>query len=236
MLTIGKIINKFFMLIFHNIFDFDGVLAESSIKSNPFNLLVDLLSKELFAFDKRFKIEAFRKLKNHKLKSTDWITELDEVGVNTANKEVASHISDCLFEFTRNSYATYDWVKNILPMLSQDVELAISSNNCRKTVEHTLGKLTRHFSSIKTYEDVTRLKPHPESLFAISSDLGIPPSKTLLIGNSSEDIIAAEKAGAQIAIASWGLKNDPLYEFNQRPFGIDLTYLQQPEELLKIIK
>lgn len=217
------------------IFDFDGVLGESSLKFDVFRQLFDLLSSESSSKDSNFEFQSLERLKNYELSSTDWKSELAEIGIDTSDKTVASYISDRVFEASRHSYAAFSWAERILPMLSKRYKLAICSNNCRKTIDYCLSEHINLFSQVKTYENVEKLKPHPDGLLAICDKENIHPSNVLFIGDSQEDITAANKAGMQIAIATWGGNRQNPYKAGQKPFGEDILHLSNPESLLEIV-
>lgn len=58
------------------------------------------------------------------------------------------------------------------------------------------------------FEDVSLPKPHPEGLLRVLDGLGVTPEVTLVVGDSSADILAAQNAGCWSALAGWGVPLD----------------------------
>jgi pyrophosphatase PpaX len=55
------------------------------------------------------------------------------------------------------------------------------------------------------FEDVTNPTPHPEGLERLLGMLGASPSRTLVVGDSHADILAAQAAGCWSCLAGWGV-------------------------------
>jgi len=211
-------------------FDFDGVIIEPNMKENPFKIL----AREYPDSDRGLK-EIFEKMSNLRFDNTDWVGELELAGVDTGDKELLCRISDHIFEVSKKSLKTYPQVEAIIPDLSKRVRLAILSNNCRKTVYYCLPELYRHFASIKTFEDVTRLKPDPEGLMAIAEELRVSPEEVLLVGDSQDDVYCAARAGTKIAIATWS-GNREYWQTHIGCCGMEIIFIFHPALLLQIIR
>lgn len=56
--------------------------------------------------------------------------------------------------------------------------------------------LTNYFSVVIGGDDVEHKKPHPEPLLLVAKKLGITPAELLFVGDSRNDILAAQAAGA----------------------------------------
>ena len=68
--------------------------------------------------------------------------------------------------------------------------------------------LMKYMGSIVTVNDVEHAKPHPEPVLKAVQELGSDPNKTLMIGDSPADILAAQAAGVLSAGVSWSLKGE----------------------------
>ena len=55
------------------------------------------------------------------------------------------------------------------------------------------------------FEDVSEPKPHPEGLLRVLEGLGVMAHQTLMVGDSSADILTAHNAGCWSALAGWGV-------------------------------
>ena len=78
----------------------------------------------------------------------------------------------------------------------QGVPLAIATNKPTANAELLLAKtaISGYFVTVQG-SDGLNPKPHPDILLKVSSDLGI--NKAIMVGDRSEDIIAANEAGFQ---------------------------------------
>ena len=64
--------------------------------------------------------------------------------------------------------------------------------------------LARFFSVVHGGDAFERKKPHPLPLLKTCAALGVAPSRTLMIGDSSNDAQAARAAGCPVALVSYG--------------------------------
>lgn len=165
------------------IFDFDGVLINGVINNFPPSLLNEFLELE---------VQADLPLS---FKSTNWIDELAQKGINVSNREVLKAISRRMYDHSKPQLKLFDWVQREIPRLAQTHKLAILTNNSLVTVLACLAGLEKYFSVIKTWENVEELKPSPGGLISICRELNILPSLTLMVGDTEDDFIAANLAG-----------------------------------------
>jgi phosphoglycolate phosphatase len=169
------------------IFDWNGVLAKGKapyifpVKILNGFLKTDVSTNEVFRID-----------------GTDWISELKKLGINIDNEKNLKLISERMFDYSRENglIGLYDWVEKKIPHIAKNKLLAILTNNSLSSVEHGLNGMGDHFRSIKGWQNVPALKPHPGGILSICQELGIEPAKTLMVGDSEEDRVAAERAGA----------------------------------------
>ena len=54
-------------------------------------------------------------------------------------------------------------------------------------------------------DDVTKTKPHPEGVLKALRQLGVPPERALMVGDTLADIGAAKAAGCWSCLATWGV-------------------------------
>jgi HAD superfamily phosphatase len=78
-------------------------------------------------------------------------------------------------------------------------ELNIFTGRNRREYEHTFAKWpgTRHFKTVVTMDDVTKIKPHPEGLYKILGQRD--PARALYLGDNIDDALAARDAGVPFA-------------------------------------
>ena len=61
------------------------------------------------------------------------------------------------------------------------------------------------FPVVIGFEDVSEPKPHPEGVLKALEQLGVPPERSLMVGDSVLDIQAAKAAGCWACLATWGV-------------------------------
>lgn len=83
--------------------------------------------------------------------------------------------------------------------------MAVFTGKGRRTAEITLEVLglASYFDMIVTGNDVTRYKPHGEGICRIIERLGVPPSETVMVGDSMADVHASREAGVVMAAVLW---------------------------------
>lgn len=124
-------------------------------------------------------------------------------------------------------YAGLDRVFDIL----KDKTKALATN---KSLEYTLrivdGLGVRDtFSSIECPIDLSDLKPDPGMLFRILDQLEVDPEKTILVGDSTNDMRAAKAAGIRACAVGYG------YGIREKVLALDPDYYcEKPEDLLTV--
>ena len=77
---------------------------------------------------------------------------------------------------------------------ARGIAVGIVTRNCRKAVEHIIGgALTPQ--TIRTREDVKKVKPDPSHLLLAAADLGLEAAEVWMVGDHPMDMVAATKAG-----------------------------------------
>jgi phosphoglycolate phosphatase len=64
--------------------------------------------------------------------------------------------------------------------------------------------LASFFSTVISGDSTARKKPAPDPILAACANLGVPPSETLMVGDSANDSISARAAGAGIYLVPYG--------------------------------
>jgi pyrophosphatase PpaX len=95
------------------------------------------------------------------------------------------------------------------------------------TIELEKTKILPFFEGIIGFEDVRKTKPDPEGINLALTRLQSKPEKTLFVGDSLSDILAAKNAGCQSCYAQWGITN-------REDLRADYT-VATPQQLLDII-
>ncbi len=144
-------------------------------------------------------------------------TDIFEVlfGDDQETKQVAHRLFNHHY---RNHYGTVlpfePRVKEMLQALNQLVEVGVITNRDREFFEHELSAVdgtgwSELFSCNVCGDDTPLRKPHPDQLVRAAEDLGMAVGKKIwYVGDSTTDIIAAQRAGMTAVFfngAQWDL-------------------------------
>ncbi len=97
----------------------------------------------------------------------------------------------------------------VLPMLAalraSRHRLGIATGKSRAGLDHALASVELHglFDATRT-ADETASKPHPRMLLELMAELGVAPERTLMIGDTSHDLLLARNAGAAALGVAYG--------------------------------
>ncbi len=98
-------------------------------------------------------------------------------------------------------------VANVLAALADDsaFKLAIATGKSRRGVDHILARhgFEEFFSDIQTADDAPS-KPHPGMLLQAMRAVGATPDVTVMVGDSTFDMLMARAAGVTALGVSWG--------------------------------
>ncbi|MFB5761928.1 pyrophosphatase PpaX [Paenibacillus medicaginis] len=92
----------------------------------------------------------------------------------------------------------------------QGIKLGVVTTKIRPNTIRVLEMfdLVSYMGSIITVDDVEHPKPHAEPVLKAIQELSADPAHTLMVGDSSFDILAAQAAGVQSAGVAWSLKGE----------------------------
>lgn len=92
----------------------------------------------------------------------------------------------------------------------QGIKLGVVTTKIRPSSIRVLEMfdLISYMGSIVTLDDVEHPKPHAEPVLKAIQELDADPAHTLMVGDSSFDILAAKAAGVQSAGVAWSLKGE----------------------------
>ena len=120
-------------------------------------------------------------------------------------------------------------VETIDCLKSRNVKLAVATNKITEGAIRVLKafQLENYFELIVGRDLPAKHKPAPEHITYITNRLGINSRKVLVVGDRTDDILAAKNAGTFSAYALWGY-NEPL--------NVEADFfLKKPQELLKLL-
>ena len=135
----------------------------------------------------------------------------------------AEHVAD----FTR----PYDGVPEMLAHF-RDKKKALLTNKDQTFTESLLQQLDlgRFFDAVVGGNSGFEVKPDPEALLSILQKLGVLATKALMIGDSSNDILAGKNAGVATCAVTWGYRP----EAELAALQPDLI-VHKPEEIIDLV-
>jgi phosphoglycolate phosphatase len=85
-------------------------------------------------------------------------------------------------------------------------KLAVLSNKLQRLTRQTLEAIdiARFFAAIRGGGAGLPLKPEPAALLSLTADLGVDPSRSLMVGDKIADIRSGQEAGAFTAAVTYG--------------------------------
>lgn len=156
-----------------------------------------------------------------------------ELGLSVPNKETASHViglglyeameavapgidkatchqmgaryRDLYLQFSRE-IALFDGVKEMLEYLTScQYRLAIATGKSRQGLNSALKETgTGHFFQASRTMDESPSKPHPAMLYEIVEELGADMQRTVMIGDTTHDLLMASNAGCSGIAVQYG--------------------------------
>jgi phosphoglycolate phosphatase len=99
----------------------------------------------------------------------------------------------------------YPGVAETLALLSGK-KLAVLSNKLQRLTQQAVEAvdIARFFAAIRGGGAGLPLKPEPDALLSLAADLGMGPSRSLMVGDKIADIRAGQGAGAFTAAVTYG--------------------------------
>jgi phosphoglycolate phosphatase len=91
--------------------------------------------------------------------------------------------------------------------------LAVATGKGRRGLDEALAQseLVAMFDASRT-ADQTASKPHPMMLLELMEELGVPPERTLMIGDTTHDLQLAANAGTASVAVSYGAHEPAAFE------------------------
>jgi len=179
------------------IFDMDGTLIDSSAAmTHSVNYVRNTLGLSPIA----------KEFLEYHINQPD--QHLPKIFYNTDEYDPAHRalFKDHYMHFSPSMIALYPDVREMLHQLSQKAYLAIATNASDFFARHMLEQMgiIEHFSAIVGANNVAEPKPSPLMVYHLMDTLGSEPSKTILVGDSIKDELAASNAGINFIFAGWG--------------------------------
>ncbi|MDP4145980.1 MAG: HAD-IA family hydrolase [Bacillota bacterium] len=203
------------------IFDFDGVVVNSlALQEEAFNNSY----REIVGGTP----PEFREFLKHSGEAIDKIMSK----MNLPKEMISPYL-----DYLKNNWSCvklYDEVISIIKKLNtNEVKCALFTGKDKDGTYDLLGKLKIDdlFDIIITSDDVVDAKPSPEGIIKILNKLSINREKAIMVGDSSNDIMSANRAEIRSVLVNWENENNLHDECDIAEFKA-----KSPELLYQIIK
>lgn len=213
------------------IFDFDGVLL------NSYDALLDgYKNVSLALFGKELDADWFKEID-----TTNYHNTFAEMGITDSQKEQAIEIIKKHYSDEIIKIEIPDNVINTIHSLAEHFpKIGICSTNNKSTIKSKIGPYDSLFKSIISHDDIKevnhegklRIKPDPYPLNLAMQELASSPDRTIFLGDSVNDLLAARGAGCYMGLCLWFPWET---EKSLRSLKPD-DFFSNPEDLLELTK
>ena len=123
----------------------------------------------------------------------------------------------------------YPGVETVLAHFSHKQQAVATNKSLEYTRRILEGLGARHFACVVGGDNGYGLKPEPGMLLKIMETLNADPSRTVLIGDSTNDITGGHNAGIRVCAVGYGMGNRE----KMAACGPD-WFIERPEELMEL--
>lgn len=195
------------------IFDMDGTLVDSAPSlAYAINHMLQELKKEPISQDrvrefigKGSEILVKRALLNR--------VDIENISINEQEFQNAHKILLDFYGKNLNAKTTlFENVKETLKALCVNYKIALVTNKPHQFVSDILEhfKIDSYFDYILGAADNIAKKPAPDMLLITCKHFNIEPKSTVMVGDSSNDILAAKAAGIDTIAVTYGYSNEDI--------------------------
>ncbi len=137
-----------------------------------------------------------------------------------------AHYGERLLEHTR----PYPGTEETLARLERRVPMSVLTNKPQGPTELILKGLglRRYFGEVAGGDTPSGRKPDPAGLLRLIDAAGVPPGRTLMVGDSPIDLQTARNAGTRICLVRYGFG----YRFAAGDFHGDELFADSPADVL----
>jgi N-acetyl-D-muramate 6-phosphate phosphatase len=179
------------------IFDIDGTLRDTDDEMVR-RIELFLLHFEFAISSERAKTAARKFVMNIENPGQKVLFYSDKWGWDTFIHKAIRGIRWLLKPFKQNTnYATIEGIQAMIPQLAQRYTLAVASAGDAETVNNFLKSagISQYFAVIATALTCSHTKPFPDPLIWIAHQLNVLPENCVMIGDTTVDILAGQRAG-----------------------------------------
>ena len=143
--------------------------------------------------------------------------EYSEAHLKLLVKDLLRHYRKIM---TKNTTLYPNVIKTLEKMHICQIKLAICTNRSQFTTHQLLThfNLDQYFRTVLCADNVVAKKPDPRHLYEAIDELGIEKVRTVMIGDTLTDVLAAKNAGIKVVATTYGYSKTPAGEL-----GADAT-------------
>jgi pyrophosphatase PpaX len=111
-----------------------------------------------------------------------------------------------LLRETASTLAPFPLVPDVIEQLAAGgIKLGVVTSRNKADAARSLrdGEVARFFQVVVTYGDARPPKPHPAPILHGLALLGLPPDEAAYVGDTTDDVHAAKRAGVVAIAATW---------------------------------
>jgi phosphoglycolate phosphatase len=130
--------------------------------------------------------------------------------------------------------APYEGTVEVLTRLGEQAPMSVLTNKPQRPTERMLEELElrNYFGEVVAGDTPLGRKPDPAGLLHLAAAAGVPPERTLMVGDSPVDLQAARNAGTRICLVRYGFG----YRFAPADFRGDELFADRPADLLTMVR
>ncbi len=161
--------------------------------------------------------------------------------VDTLNERNRPDIFDEFYRYFLNHYSLhlldntklYPGTEELLKELSREFALYVVTNKSEAFATKILKGLgvAGYFKEIVGGDTFPNKKPHPEPVLKLAEKWGFEPRGKLMVGDSENDMLLADKLGMVSVWVSYGFRD----RSSLKSYRVDYT-IDRPLELLEVVK
>jgi phosphoglycolate phosphatase-like HAD superfamily hydrolase len=123
----------------------------------------------------------------------------DWLGIDAPLARAADWLADQRGPSTRAHFVLIQGVEAMLPRVGQRFPLAIVTARGGRMTQHFLEQfgLASRFGAVASAQTVAHTKPYPDPVLWAARQLNVPVEHCLMIGDTTVDMLAGKRAGAQ---------------------------------------
>ncbi|KMT23279.1 pyrophosphatase PpaX [Clostridium cylindrosporum] len=179
------------------LFDLDGTLLDTN------NLIME-----------SFK-HTYRKHLDFNVEEKEIIKNFGEPLITTLNRYSKDNIDEMLDTYRRFNYDNHDAMTSIMEgaketlesLINKGIKLGVVTSKrevmARKGL--VLFDIEKYFDTVITPELTDKHKPNPEPIYEACRNLKIKPNESIMVGDSSFDILCGKNAGAKTCLVNYTL-------------------------------